>query len=150
MSNSKFKSNGNFNHHLAKEFLQAPKWSRPHNFSRGYGFFVARLLKGALRVRYLILGGAIGGGMTLNKRYEEWKDGLPDIKWLNDLMPDNDQWSKFSKDLFTIKEAVKDSIEIGKLCILLVFFHFLGIFLLHFLFFYILCCRNYKSLKFYT
>lgn len=35
--------------------------------SRGYAMIVARILKGALKIRYLILGGALGGGMTLQK-----------------------------------------------------------------------------------
>jgi hypothetical protein len=35
--------------------------------SRGYAMIVARILRGALKIRYLILGGAVGGGMTLQK-----------------------------------------------------------------------------------
>jgi hypothetical protein len=35
--------------------------------SRGYAMVVARILRGALKIRYLILGGALGGGMTLQK-----------------------------------------------------------------------------------
>lgn len=37
----------------------------PH--SRGYGMFVVRILRGALKLRYLVLGGAISGGVTLGK-----------------------------------------------------------------------------------
>lgn len=48
------------------------------------------------------------------QRYEEWKDGLPDFKWLNDVMPDNDQWSKFSNNLKTMQNSIRDTIEIGK------------------------------------
>jgi len=33
---------------------------------RSYGMIVARVLRGALKLRYLVLGGAVGGGMTLN------------------------------------------------------------------------------------
>jgi len=29
--------------------------------------FVVRILKGALKLRYLVLGGAIGGGVSLSK-----------------------------------------------------------------------------------
>ena len=32
--------------------------------------------------RYLLLGGAIGGGASLAKQYEDWKKGLPDTQWV--------------------------------------------------------------------
>lgn len=35
--------------------------------SRGIGTLVYRFLKGALKLRYLLLGGAVGGGMSLHK-----------------------------------------------------------------------------------
>lgn len=35
--------------------------------SRGYAMVVARILRGALKIRYLILGGALSGGITLQK-----------------------------------------------------------------------------------
>lgn len=57
---------GHYNYR--NDFLapQGPKgWTIPPN--RGYGMFVVRILRGALKLRYLLLGGAIGGGMTLNK-----------------------------------------------------------------------------------
>lgn len=34
---------------------------------RGYVMFVGRILRGALKLRYLLLGGAVGGGVTLQK-----------------------------------------------------------------------------------
>lgn len=67
-----------------------------------------------MKLRYLLLGGAITGGVTLNKRYEEWRDGLPDFKWLDEVLPDTEQWNKFSTNLKTITNSVRDSIEIGK------------------------------------
>lgn len=96
-----------------------------------------RVVRGALKLRYLLLGGAITGGVTLNKvsrvnfvylenhfvkqlshispqRYEEWKDGLPDMKWLEDIFPDNQQWKQFSKDLALVTKSVGESIEIGE------------------------------------
>lgn len=73
---------------------------------------VGRVLRGVLKLRYLVLGGAIGGGVTLNKRYEEWKDGLPDMKWLEEVLPDNEKWGQFTKSLLAVKDSVKDSIEI--------------------------------------
>lgn len=80
---------------------------------RRYGMLVVRVLRGALKLRYLVLGGAITGGMTFNKKYEEWKDGLPDFKWLNDVLPDNEQWSSFSKSIKDMSANVGNSIELG-------------------------------------
>lgn len=34
---------------------------------RTYGMLVVRALRGVLKIRYLLLGGAVGGGVTLNK-----------------------------------------------------------------------------------
>lgn len=59
---------GGGHYNYRNDFLapQGPKgWTIPPN--RGYGMFVVRILRGALKLRYLLLGGAIGGGMTLNK-----------------------------------------------------------------------------------
>ncbi|XP_055532232.1 dynamin-like 120 kDa protein, mitochondrial isoform X1 [Wyeomyia smithii] len=101
-------------HRRQHEFLRRPRFGgyQYYQSSRGYGMLVGRVLRGVLKLRYLILGGAIGGGVTLNKRYEEWKDGLPDMKWLDEVLPDNEKWGKFTKSLLAIKDSVKDSIEI--------------------------------------
>ncbi|XP_050674863.1 dynamin-like 120 kDa protein, mitochondrial isoform X3 [Leptidea sinapis] len=79
---------------------------------RTYGMLIARAVRGVLKIRYLLLGGAVGGGMTLNKKYVEWKDGLPDMGWLNDLLPDNNQWDKFTSTLITAKDKVSDGLQI--------------------------------------
>ena len=34
---------------------------------RGYAMIITRIIRGALKLRYIILGGAIGGGVTLQK-----------------------------------------------------------------------------------
>lgn len=47
------------------------------------------------------------------QRYEEWRDGLPDFKWLDDVLPDTEQWNKYSNNLKSITNSVRDSIEIG-------------------------------------
>ncbi|XP_059224978.1 dynamin-like 120 kDa protein, mitochondrial isoform X4 [Stomoxys calcitrans] len=104
---------GSGGQHFRSDFLapHGPKaWTIPPN--RGYGMVVVRILRGALKLRYLLLGGAIGGGMTLNKKYEDWKDGLPDLKWLEEALPQGEKWSQFSKTLMEIGGAVKDVIEI--------------------------------------
>lgn len=44
-------------------FYQIPFYTN----RRGMSMVVLKILKGALRIRYLLLGGAIGGGYTLQK-----------------------------------------------------------------------------------
>ncbi|XP_034111121.1 dynamin-like 120 kDa protein, mitochondrial isoform X4 [Drosophila albomicans] len=108
-------SNGNNRGH--EEFLlggnQARGWTIPPN-SRGYGMLVVRVLKGALKLRYLVLGGAIGGGVSLSKKYEDWKEGLPDLKWLEDALPQGERWSQFSRNLIEVGSVVKNAIDIAK------------------------------------
>lgn len=48
------------------------------------------------------------------QKYEDWKDGLPDFKWLEDTLPKGDKISEFSKSLLEFGHSVKDVIEIGK------------------------------------
>ncbi|PSN33964.1 hypothetical protein C0J52_19641 [Blattella germanica] len=88
--------------------------SQQANTARGYAMIVARILRGALKIRYLVLGGALGGGITLQKTYEQWKENLPDLKWLDEYLPKSDQWNSFRGSLLEIKDKVKDNIEIGK------------------------------------
>jgi hypothetical protein len=33
-------------------------------------------------IRYLLLGGAVGGGASIARQYEEWKQKLPDTAWI--------------------------------------------------------------------
>ncbi|XP_023030640.1 dynamin-like 120 kDa protein, mitochondrial isoform X2 [Drosophila willistoni] len=97
------------------EFLLAGNpargWSLPPP-SRGYGMLVVRIIRGALKLRYIVLGGAIGGGVSLSKKYEDWKDGLPDLKWLEDAMPQGERWSQFSRNLLEVGSVVKNAIDI--------------------------------------
>ncbi|KAL5286534.1 OPA1.2 family protein [Megaselia abdita] len=83
-----------------------------HRSERSYGTVVFRIVRGALKLRYLLLGGAIGGGVTLNKKYEEWKEGLPELKWLEDVMPSQEQWGNFSRNLSEISGAFRDTIKL--------------------------------------
>uniref|UniRef100_A0A182WFQ7 Dynamin-like GTPase OPA1, mitochondrial n=1 Tax=Anopheles minimus TaxID=112268 RepID=A0A182WFQ7_9DIPT len=103
-----------YNYYRHQEFLRPPNASgwQYYGQQRNYGMLIGRVLRGVLKLRYLVLGSAIGGGVTLNKRYEEWKDGLPDMKWLEEVLPDNEKWAGFTKNLLAVKDAVKDSIEI--------------------------------------
>lgn len=52
--------------------IYRPLLASPHlryfgNPNRTYAMFIGRILRGALKVRYLLLGGAVGGGVTLQK-----------------------------------------------------------------------------------
>ncbi|XP_076245617.1 opa1 mitochondrial dynamin like GTPase isoform X2 [Calliopsis andreniformis] len=94
-----------------------PLLSSPHvryfgNPNRAYAMFIGRILRGALKVRYLLLGGAVGGGVTLQKKYEQWKEVLPDMKWLDDLLPNTEEWQNFRGMLMSVKNNMADKIEI--------------------------------------
>lgn len=62
-----YKTNGQFNtghhHRLLDNHM---RMRIPHN-PRHYGMLIGRILRGALKIRYVLLGGAVGGGVTLNK-----------------------------------------------------------------------------------
>ncbi|XP_057653010.1 dynamin-like 120 kDa protein, mitochondrial isoform X1 [Diorhabda carinulata] len=79
---------------------------------REYGMMIVRALRGVLKIRYLLLGGAVAGGGALQKKYNDWKDGLPDMKWLVDVLPDNDKWQKWRTNLVDFKDNIKNSIEL--------------------------------------
>uniref|UniRef100_A0AAQ5X414 Dynamin-like GTPase OPA1, mitochondrial n=1 Tax=Amphiprion ocellaris TaxID=80972 RepID=A0AAQ5X414_AMPOC len=64
----------------------------PGSGGRGYqqqrNFWMVRLAARLLRLRYILLGTAVGGGYTAKKTYEEWKDMLPDFSEYNWIIPD--------------------------------------------------------------
>merc|ERR1712203_238915 len=73
--------------------------------SRGLGW-VPTIVRSVLKIRYLLLGGALGGGASLAKQYEEWKKGLPDTDWVKDLIPDIDI-NKVSSGLVKFGQSIK-------------------------------------------
>lgn len=50
-----------------RPLLASPQLRYFANPHRGYTMIIGRILKGALKIRYLLLGGAVGGGVTLQK-----------------------------------------------------------------------------------
>lgn len=50
-----------------RPLLASPQLRYLANPHRGYAMMVTRILRGALKIRYLLLGGAVGGGVTLQK-----------------------------------------------------------------------------------
>ncbi|XP_077343602.1 dynamin-like GTPase OPA1, mitochondrial isoform X2 [Lithobates pipiens] len=78
-------------------------------------FWVARLASRLLKLRYLVLGSAVGGGYTAKKTYEQWKDMFPDLgeyKWIvPDFIWELDEHINFDK----LSKALPDSEELAKL-----------------------------------
>ena len=60
------------------------------------------LFRGVMKIRYLLLGGAIGGGASVARQYEEWKKALPDTDWIKEMMPEVDT-VKFRAGLVSFK-----------------------------------------------
>uniref|UniRef100_A0A8L2PZL8 Dynamin-like GTPase OPA1, mitochondrial n=1 Tax=Rattus norvegicus TaxID=10116 RepID=A0A8L2PZL8_RAT len=51
-------------------------------------FWPARLAARLLKLRYIILGSAVGGGYTAKKTFDEWKDMIPDLSDYKWIVPD--------------------------------------------------------------
>ena len=71
--------------------------------------WIPTAIRSVLKLRYLLLGGAIGGGASLASQYEEWKRNLPDTDWIKDMVPDVDI-SKFRAGLIDFKDNVRGKI----------------------------------------
>lgn len=90
-----------------------PKYSAPTMLlypvpnARYIGGLVSTIVRSVLKIRYLVLGGAIGGGASLAKQYEEWKEGLPDTEWIKSLFPSNIEIDKFRSSLIKAGENIK-------------------------------------------
>ncbi|XP_041647278.1 dynamin-like 120 kDa protein, mitochondrial isoform X4 [Cheilinus undulatus] len=91
----------------------------PGSGGRGYqqqrSFWVARLAARLLRLRYILLGTAVGGGYTAKKTYEEWKDLLPDFSEYNWVIPDFVWELSEQIDLDKLAKALPEMEEIAKL-----------------------------------
>ncbi|CAL7942119.1 unnamed protein product [Xylocopa violacea] len=90
--------------------IYRPLLASPHiryfgNPNRAYAMFIGRVLRGALKIRYLLLGGAVGGGVTLQKKYEQWKEVMPDMSWLDNIFPSDDKWNNIRNSLMSVKET---------------------------------------------
>ncbi|XP_044144693.1 dynamin-like 120 kDa protein, mitochondrial isoform X2 [Bufo gargarizans] len=78
-------------------------------------FWVARLAARLLKLRYLVLGSAVGGGYTAKKTYDQWREMFPDLseyKWIvPDFVWDLDEHINFDK----LSKALPDSEQLAKL-----------------------------------
>ncbi|KAM6326597.1 dynamin-like GTPase OPA1, mitochondrial isoform 4-T5 [Podargus strigoides] len=89
------------------------------NVKYGYqfhrNFWLARLASRLLKLRYLVLGSAVGGGYTAKKTYDQWKDMLPDLdeyKWIvPDFIWELDEHIDFEKLL----QALPDADDLAKI-----------------------------------
>ncbi|XP_010591164.1 dynamin-like 120 kDa protein, mitochondrial isoform X2 [Loxodonta africana] len=78
-------------------------------------FWPARLAARLLKLRYIILGSAVGGGYTAKKTFDQWKDMIPDLsdyKWIvPDIVWEIDDYIDFEK----IRNALPNSEDLAKL-----------------------------------
>ncbi|XP_029472630.1 dynamin-like 120 kDa protein, mitochondrial isoform X2 [Rhinatrema bivittatum] len=78
-------------------------------------FIVARLVSRFLKLRYLVLGSAVGGGYTAKKTYDQWKEMLPDLsdyKWIvPDFIWELDEHIDFEK----LRKALPDAEDFANL-----------------------------------
>ncbi|XP_076007362.1 dynamin-like GTPase OPA1, mitochondrial isoform X1 [Genypterus blacodes] len=86
-----------------------------HGYQQQRNFWVARLAARLLKLRYILLGSAVGGGYTAKKTYEEWKDMLPDFSEYNWVVPDF-VWELADQiDFEKLAKALPEMEEIAKL-----------------------------------
>uniref|UniRef100_A0A0L8GMK4 Dynamin-like GTPase OPA1, mitochondrial n=2 Tax=Octopus bimaculoides TaxID=37653 RepID=A0A0L8GMK4_OCTBM len=71
--------------------------------SRQIGIII-RIAGRLLKVRYILVGGTIGGGYTISKKYEEFKDQLPDTSWLHDYLPKQEHIDKMKELTASFRE----------------------------------------------
>ncbi|XP_068809792.1 dynamin-like GTPase OPA1, mitochondrial isoform X4 [Struthio camelus] len=86
-----------------------------YGFQSQRNFWLARLASRLLKLRYLILGSAVGGGYTAKKTYDQWKDMMPDLdeyKWIvPDFIWELDEHIDFDK----LIKALPDADDLAKL-----------------------------------
>ncbi|KAM9762798.1 dynamin-like GTPase OPA1, mitochondrial isoform 6-T6 [Menidia menidia] len=92
-----------------------PPGSGGRSYQQKRNFWVARLAARLLRLRYILLGSAVGGGYTAKKTYEEWKDMLPDFSEYNWVIPDFVWELSEQIDLDKLAKALPELEEIAKL-----------------------------------
>ncbi|XP_074153928.1 dynamin-like GTPase OPA1, mitochondrial isoform X3 [Sminthopsis crassicaudata] len=78
-------------------------------------FWPARLAARLLRLRYLLLGSAVGGGYTAKKTFDQWKDMMPDLSDYKWIVPDFVWQLDEYIDLEKLSKALPDSEALAKL-----------------------------------
>lgn len=91
----------------------------PGSGGRGHqqqrNFWMLRLASRLLKLRYILLGSAVGGGYTAKKTYEEWKDMMPDFSEYNWVIPDFVWELSEQIDFDKLAKALPEIEEISKL-----------------------------------
>lgn len=65
-------------------------------------------LRRFLKVRYLILTGAVGGGVAANQKLDQLKQYLPDLEWLKEYMPESGALHQASESLRRMVSSIHD------------------------------------------
>ncbi|KAL6458049.1 hypothetical protein MHYP_G00332790 [Metynnis hypsauchen] len=86
-----------------------------HGYQQQRSFWVARLAARLLKLRYILLGSAVGGGYTAKKTYDEWKDMIPDLSEYTWVVPDFVWDLTENFDLDKLASALPEIEEIAKL-----------------------------------
>ncbi|XP_063264108.1 dynamin-like 120 kDa protein, mitochondrial isoform X3 [Prinia subflava] len=86
-----------------------------HGYQSHRNFWLARLASRLLKVRYLILGSAVGGGYTAKKTYEQWKDMMPDLEDYKWIVPDFIWELDELVDIEKLLKALPDADDLAKL-----------------------------------
>uniref|UniRef100_A0A672LMI3 Dynamin-like GTPase OPA1, mitochondrial n=1 Tax=Sinocyclocheilus grahami TaxID=75366 RepID=A0A672LMI3_SINGR len=101
---------------LSRLPMRPPKSrSGGHGYQQHRSFWVARLAARLLKLRYILLGSAVGGGYTAKKTYDEWKDMLPDMSQYTWIVPDFVWELSENIDLGKLASALPELEEIAKL-----------------------------------
>ncbi|XP_067659659.1 dynamin-like GTPase OPA1, mitochondrial isoform X2 [Haliotis asinina] len=72
---------------------------------------IGRLASGfgrLLRVRYLVLTGAVGGGVAVNKKIDSWKEYFPDLDWMKEYIPESEALAQLAS---SIRNFAKHTME---------------------------------------
>ncbi|XP_069753124.1 dynamin-like GTPase OPA1, mitochondrial isoform X2 [Narcine bancroftii] len=77
-------------------------------------FILARLATRLLKIRYLVLGSAVGGGYTAKKTYDQWKEMIPDLTEYKWIIPDF-VWKLDENIDFEKLRKIFDDVELAKL-----------------------------------
>ncbi|XP_061884531.1 dynamin-like 120 kDa protein, mitochondrial isoform X2 [Entelurus aequoreus] len=92
-----------------------PPRARGQHHQQQRDFWVGRLAAKLLKLRYIVLGSAVGGGYTAKKTYDQWKDLMPDFSQYDWMLPDFLWELSEQLDLEKVVKALPEMEELAKL-----------------------------------